>query len=413
MSECGWDEAELLCYIEEGADEHMYVATLGVGIQHVTRTVKESEPLSAHQVDFWSCPGCGTVATFEGKVLAGDGNNLYVLNPDLSIVEVHPQIDAKRIFVAEDFAIQQHGTFDMAFVVQPGGKVSLLTLKAPEVGPEGAGNTMPEARFMEVGEFWLPPPTNEARGEDAPFVSIKDMAFDPSRFLAYASTLDTLYTIDLTQLVTDYCSAEDYQGLYPVVASTPLFNEPTYTQLEYTQIEISADGKHLYVADTPSNHPDSSMSSGPHLLSIALSVEGEGTPEVHPSLLSEARGQIATCERMVFGRKFLEDSQRFLDQYEVQLDANRQELMLMSEIMLELSYQSMIEPYDALATYNAYVDSVAARNAQTNAHISAGVAFAGEVVNGALDVLPIVGDVKGMLEVMTGENYVTGETLGS
>ena len=95
--------------------------------------------------------------------MAGDGNNLYVLNPDLSIVEVHPQIDAKRIFVAEDFAIQQHGTFDMAFVVQPGGKVSLLTLKAPEVGPEGAGNTMPEARFMEVGEFWLPPPTNEAR----------------------------------------------------------------------------------------------------------------------------------------------------------------------------------------------------------------------------------------------------------
>ena len=127
--------------------------------------------------------------------------------------------------------------------------------------------------------------------------------------------------------------------------------------------------------------------------------------------MSEARGQIATCERMVFGRKFLEDSQRFLDQYEVQLDANRQELMLMSEIMLELSYQSMIEPYDALATYNAYVDSVAARNAQTNAHISAGVAFAGEVVNGALDVLPIVGDVKGMLEVMTGKNYVTGEII--
>ena len=124
--------------------------------------------------------------------MAGDGNNLFVLNP-ICIVEVHPQIDAKRIFVAEDFAIQQHGTFDMAFVVQPGGKVSLLTLKAPEVGPEGAGNTMPEARFMEVGEFWLPPPTNEARGEDAPFVSIKDMAFDPSRFLAYASTLDTLY----------------------------------------------------------------------------------------------------------------------------------------------------------------------------------------------------------------------------
>ena len=152
---------------------------------------------------------------------------------------------------------------------------------------------------------------------------------------------------------------------------------------------------------------------GPHLLSIALSVEGEGTPEVHPSLLSEARGQIATCERMVFGRKFLEDSQRFLDQYDVQLDANRQELMLMSEIMLELSYQSMIEPYDALATYNAYVDSVAARTAQTNAHISAGVAFAGEVVSGALDVLPIVGDVKGMLEVLTGDNYVTGETLGS
>ena len=50
VSECGWDEAELLCYIEEGADEHMYVATLGVGIQHVTRTVKESEPLSAHQL---------------------------------------------------------------------------------------------------------------------------------------------------------------------------------------------------------------------------------------------------------------------------------------------------------------------------------------------------------------------------
>ena len=83
---------------------------------------------------------------------------------------------------------------------------------------------------------------------------------------------------------------------------------------------------------------------------------------------------------MVFGRKFLEDSQRFLDQYEVQLDANRQELMLMSEIMLELSYQSMIEPYDALATYNVGdVDSVAARTAQTNAHISAGIAFAGEL----------------------------------
>ena len=55
----------------------------------------------------------------------------------------------------------------------------------------------------------------------------------------------------------------------------------------------------------------------------------------------------------------------------------------MSEIMLELSYQSMIEPYDALATYNAYVDSVAARTAQANAHINAGVAFAGEVVSGA------------------------------
>ena len=126
-------------HIEE-ADEHMYVATLGVGIQHVTRTVKESELLSAHQVDFGAARAAGTVTvTFEGKVSAGDGNNLYVLNPDLSIVEVHPQIDAKRIFVAEDFAIQQHGTFDMAFVVQPGGKVSLLTLKAPEVGPEGAG----------------------------------------------------------------------------------------------------------------------------------------------------------------------------------------------------------------------------------------------------------------------------------
>ena len=133
----------------DGADEHMYIATLGVGIQHFDRGPFSEPPLDENQtlcddgqsfverppgpvmnVDIWACPNCGTVAAFEGKVLAGDSDNLYVLNPDLSILEVHPQIDAKRILVAQDFAIQQHGTFDMAFVVQLGGKVSLVTYKA-------------------------------------------------------------------------------------------------------------------------------------------------------------------------------------------------------------------------------------------------------------------------------------------
>ena len=170
----------------KGADEHMYVATLGVGIQHVTRTVKESEPLSARRL-ILELPGLRNRCNLRGQGLGQRWQQPLCPQSDLSIVEVHPQIDAKRIFVAEDFAIQQHGTFDMAFVVQPGGKVSLLTLKAPEVGPEGGQrNQRPvygSRRFGCRRRQW-------ARGEDA-FVSIKDMAFDPSRFLAYSSTLDT------------------------------------------------------------------------------------------------------------------------------------------------------------------------------------------------------------------------------
>ena len=70
--DCAWDETNLTCYFAEGADEHMYVATIGVGVQHVTRTVKEvpGEILEAHR----AChrPGAVTDRGKPGKGEVGD-----------------------------------------------------------------------------------------------------------------------------------------------------------------------------------------------------------------------------------------------------------------------------------------------------------------------------------------------------
>ena len=93
------------------------------------------------------------------------------------------------------------------------------------------------------------------------------------------------------------------------------------------------------------------------------------------------------------------------------MDANRQELMLMSEIMLELSYQSMIEPYDALPL-TTLMSTVLRPAPLRPMRISAPVSplpvrfMAGPWMCCRLSVM------WGMLEVLTGDNYVTGETLG-
>ena len=114
---CGWDASELKCVISwmvqmntcvtvhlasafsTSTGAHSPEPPLMKTRRLVMRTssLVERPPGPVMNVDIWACPDCGTVAAFEGKVLAGDSDNLYVPNPDLSILEVHPQIDAKRI----------------------------------------------------------------------------------------------------------------------------------------------------------------------------------------------------------------------------------------------------------------------------------------------------------------------------
>ena len=169
---CFWSEARGGCYALEGSDHDTYIATIGVGIERVSRHLKSDVPDPEFNlppaeepdddvVELFHCPGCMTVETYEDKVLAGDGRRLYLLSRDLSIQEVFDGIAAKDIYVAEDFAIQHHGDglFDLAFVVEPLGKVSLFTEKMVEMSEFSleAGTD----RFGRVGEFFLPKERDE------------------------------------------------------------------------------------------------------------------------------------------------------------------------------------------------------------------------------------------------------------
>ena len=79
---CFWSEARGGCYALEGSDHDTYIATIGVGIERVSRHLKSDVPDPEFNlppaeepdddvVELFHCPSCMTVEAYEDKVLAG------------------------------------------------------------------------------------------------------------------------------------------------------------------------------------------------------------------------------------------------------------------------------------------------------------------------------------------------------
>ena len=131
-----------------------------------------------------------------------------------------------------------------------------------------------------------------------------------------------------------------------------------------------------------------------------------GSPDPHPSLLrmqKVARSLSATT----LARKYLEDAQRHFHQYEIHLDEYRQEMMSIAGVLVDaLGISLLIEPYDPEGVLEDYLSVVEGRTAQINTHMTFVAAFVSIVA----DVLPLVGDVKGAVETVRGED-ILGEEL--
>jgi hypothetical protein len=194
------------------------------------------------------------------------------------------------LFVARNFAVQQHGTFDMAFALESDGRVHLITDAKPEQQAANDDGSPAPARVEAIGEFWLPERSGCEWDPAYGFPEhclITDMAFDTERFLAYAAAGDTLFTIDLQQMVYDFCSEDDYTAIYPIVGKTPLQRHEDWgiDLSSYDRIELSHDGQYLFVGDNQEER----------IHTLALNSNPRGKPKAHDSLTYPAIGKVATC----------------------------------------------------------------------------------------------------------------------
>ena len=137
---------------------------------------------------------------------------------------------------------------------------------------------------MEIGEFWVPSIANG--GSDSPYTEIRERhGIRPQQNARYVSTFDTLHTVTPQRSCYRLLRRRGLSGCLSDLGLNRAFPNAERGQNEFTHIELSADGRHLYVVDTPINEALENPRLAPKILSISLTVEGEGSPDPHPSLL--------------------------------------------------------------------------------------------------------------------------------